>query len=66
MLNTILGSGLVALGATMLAFAQRRGYLPVSRPTHRVYRQQRPRYFWALIAGYALVGAIGIHILSNG
>jgi hypothetical protein len=49
----------------MLAFSARAGYVPVSRPTHRVYRNQRPAYFWTLIACWALIGIIGLRILIH-
>lgn len=64
-MNILCGSVLIALSLTILAFAQCNGYVPVSRPTYRVYRDERPAYFWNLIAAYALVGTIGIHILIN-
>jgi hypothetical protein len=64
-MNTIMGSALIALSLTMLAFSEVTGYLPVGRPTRRVYRDQRPIYFWTLICCYGLIGIIGMRILTD-
>lgn len=64
-MQILMGAALIALSLTMLAFAQTSGFVPVRRPIYRVYRADRPSYFWTLIAGYAMIGAIGIRILTR-
>ena len=59
-----MGSAFVALSLTIIAFSQVAGYVPVSFPIYRVYRHERPAYFWTLMACYVLIGTSGVYVLA--